>query len=991
LVAAGSLASCGADDNAPPVLDASAGDATLLPDGALLIEGPVASISPSSIDFPAALCAGPSATNLPQFVAVTNNGTTPLVVAAKMSGGVFAVSPTSLNVPPGMTANLTVKSTMPSYAAAGAVVQGYLGLFTNDPANANVTIPVTATPTGATLALVSGPSSFSFPSTPVGNPGPPQTVTLTNLGNAPGSFTINSFGFSPNFSISTASAASGVLQPGASWSIVANFTPTQAGPVTASTAIAPTTSDGTNPTYPVCGAGIQALSFSGEGTTALLAGWPTSAIDFGPTGCGAVQGPSARSFVLNNSGTLDVHLTGAQLTGAPGFGTNAIPGTLVPAQGSATVQLTAPQVRMNAPLGHVSATLTFATDAEKRTRAIRMTEQPTGPVVQFDPATTPVDFGSVPSFKPITKTFNVTNTGSGVANVTLAIVPDGNVASADGAAAPSPFAIVTPTVTLTAAGTAQATQPVAVTFTPQATTSVTGKIAMTVNGTVCGQLPDPIMVTGTGTGLGPTVVPTSVTLTATCGGPAPQAQTFLVRNDGTSNFTWSMVLGPGVQTASSTGTSDAGSALFTVSADPPAGLLMPSQVSVVTVTGTAVPSPTSQPDPAAYATQVTVLTDVPFDPPHVVTLGEIPLGDQLSITVANPLRFGQVPVGTTFGQSLTLSNGANAGSPAANVSLAVSGSGAGAYTVVPPTVASLGPGATSGNVTVTFAPTSPVASPATLTLRTTDPLCTALPAPIPVSGTGTSAHVVVSATSLAFGTDPSDPAGLVNCGATGLAQTLTITNQGNQAFTLRGLSTRLGSSSPYSLSGAAAGATVGIGQSVSVTVSPHAIPQATTNPRDASPFTDALTITTDALGDSPHLVNLIMQARGAVLSNLSIPTTWAFGAVSFGSIGSLNAALENTGNAPLTLALNGLAHPSIFTILGQPRTVPGNAADAGSSAITGEFIPPSAGGSWTDTGSLVATAASFCGAPPTGWTAAAPAGGQVQWTGPVIQLSGSSP
>jgi hypothetical protein len=978
---------------------------------------PLAVITPSSMAFPMTFCAPtPSQAPLPQLVTVTNNGTAALVVAAKVIGSVFTVSPTSLTVPSGMTATLAVNVIIPGSAVAGAVAQGFLGLFTNDPANANVTIPLTATPSGANLVVMApSPSSFAFPASKVGAPAPTQQITFVNNGNAPGSFAISA-GANPDFSITKDTTSSGVLMPGQTWTVSANFTASMSGKATSQAAFTP------DANYPECGGDLPTISLSGEGVTGSLAGWPTAPIDFGAVNCGGAAGPAAKSFTLTNSGTLDAQLTSVKLSGAPGFGTDATVGSVVPAKGSKTFQLTAPPVPVNAPLTAINSTLTFESDADNSApHAIRMSEEPSGATIKFDPATTPVDFGSVALFKATTKTFNVVNTGAGQATVTLSVLPGGSGdAGVDGAAdgGRSPFAIGTPTVTLTATGTTQSTQPVDITFTPPSLDAFTGQIALTATGTVCGTLPAPIAVTGSGKGLGPTVVPNSVTLTPTCGGPAPQAQTFLVRNDGMTNFTWSLSLGPGVGmgfasdggTVASTdgsvdamadaGAMDAAAAadaapppLFNISANPPPGLLMPGQASTVTVTSPPIPLAAGDVDPAAYAAAVTITTDVPLDPPHIVTLGQTPLGDQLTLSIPNPLRFGQVPITTTMAQTFTVSNSANPGSPAANVTLVVVGSDAGVYSVAPATIASLGPGATSGSETVNFAPTSPVPYPATLTLQTTDPVCTALPT-IQVSGTGTNGSVKLSTTNLAFGSNPNDAAGHVTCGETGATQTFTVTNIGNQAFNIKALTLGKGATSPF-LPPTASAMSLGIGAPpATITVAPRAIPATVADPSDATQFADTLTITTDITGETPTVVNLAMQARGAVIANVSIPTAWAFGTVSYGSIGTFTSTLQNTGNAPVSVSLTGLAQPTIFALQGDPLTVPGTLSGAYTS-LTGEFIPPSANGSWGDRGALVMTAPEgFCGAPPMGWTTAAPPDGgataQPQWVGPTVQLSGSS-
>jgi hypothetical protein len=416
---------------------------------------------------------------------------------------------------------------------------------------------------------------------------------------------------------------------------------------------------------------------------------------------------------------------------------------------------------------------------------------------------------------------------------------------------------------------------------------------------------------------------------------------------------------------------------YAVSTSPPPGLLVPGAAATVSVSAAAVPSPAPNPDPSAFVAQVTVTTDVPLDQPHVIALGETPLGDQLSFSV-DDLRFGQFPIDTTIAQTLTVINAANPGSPAANVSLSMQGTGASAYLASPPTVTNLAPGGTaSPNESITFAPTAAVSYPATIGLVTSDGLCASLPTPVQLSGTGTQGKVFVSATTLAFGSDATDPSGLVNCGATGLAHDVTLSNVGNEDFQITALSLGLGSSSPYVLSGAGTSlpASIPIGGSTTVTVTPKSIPAAVADPNDPSPFTDTLTVTTNAALDSPHVVSLVMQARGAVIASTPLATTWSFGTIGFGSIGTFTSALENTGNAPVSIQLDGLAQPSVFGIQNNPTIAVAN----GVTSIVGQFTPPSADGAWTDQATLTLTAEDALCAP-------LPA----QWTTPVISLTGAS-
>ena len=277
---------------------------------------------------------------------------------------------------------------------------------------------------------------------------------------------------------------------------------------------------------------------------------------------------------------------------------------------------------------------------------------------------------------------------------------------------------------------------------------------------------------------------------------------------------------------------------------------------------------------------------------------------------------------------------------------------------------------------MTFIPTAPVAYPARLSLRTSDPLCSALPDPIQLTGTGTQGQVSISSAALAFGTDPNDPLGLVNCGATGLPRTVHVTNGGNQPVSITGLSLGHGAQSPYTLSGAGAALphVVPLGGSADVTITPRGIPATVPDPNDASLFADTLTITTDAMFDAPHRVALVMQPRGAVITGAPVSLAWSFGTVTLGSIGHFVIGIKNTGNAPASVALQGLARPTVFGLENNPTTVPPNAFGA----LVGQFAPPSPGQTFGDSGTLAVGAEAFCQPIPS------------PWSNPVVTLSGAA-
>jgi hypothetical protein len=319
-----------------------------------------------------------------------------------------------------------------------------------------------------------------------------------------------------------------------------------------------------------------------------------------------------------------------------------------------------------------------------------------------------------------------------------------------------------------------------------------------------------------------------------------------VQNNSTSvNMSWTL-----------SGPVGTGMGQYTVTADPAPGLLEPGASSVVTVTAAAIPSPALDPSPASLAAQVIVTTDVPLDAPHVVTLSEEPLGDQLFVSTGdqagNLLRLGQVPVGTPLTRNITVTNNANPNSPAASISVVVGGAGAAAYTPASQTGA---PAAgTSVAVPLTFNAPAATSYPGTLTFTTSDPLCTPLPANLVLEGTGTAGAASLSASTLYFGANPTatDPTlrGLVDCGATGTTQTLTISNVGSLAFNVLTATLAGGSTSPFTLSGPAATlVNVPIGGSTAVTITPSAIPNSVANPNDPNAFSDTLSIATDIPGE----------------------------------------------------------------------------------------------------------------------------------------------
>ncbi len=928
------------DATTAPIPDSGAPDQELAETSTVEAGVAAAMFSSAPIDLGVVAC---SASGTATFT-INNTGTGALAVSATTTGTAFAVTPTNLVIPEGGPAGtLTITANVPGSSAAGVPLAGSLDLFTSDPMQSNVAVALTVTPSGATITFApSGGASVSFPSTEVNHAAAVRGITLMNTGNAPATVAIGAPS-NPVFTLSGSTAAQTV---GVGGNLGANFgfTPTSAAQASSTSSITVTGA--------TCGTNLASIALVGQGAVGNITGYPTAPIDFGLADCGGSRAPT-QSFTLTNTGATDAHITQVSITGAA-FGTSATTGLVIPANGGTLpVACVPPLVPSPSPLTPVTGTLTLQTDADSSPRTITLTVEPHGAVLTFDTSATPRfgSFGQVVLLQGVSQNFSVKNTGNAAAAVALSA-----------GSSSTPFAVSDPSFAISANGT----QTDAVTFSPTGPSN-TGSMTMAATGALCAPLPSPLPLSGVGIGGGPALSPTSLSFAASCGGPAPAPQTFTMSNKGSANLNWAM-----------TAVSGPGSAQYQVSASPAPGLLMPGQSSTVTVTPSAVASPAPNPTPSAYAGQITITTDVPFDNAHIVTLGETPLGDQLSFSLPN-LRFGQFPINTsTIAQPFTVTNNANAGSPAATLSLSLGGSGASGYSLAPTTIANLGPsGGVSGNENVMFRPTTAVVYAATVALATSDHLCTALPSPIQLNGTGTQGKVSVSATTLAFGTDTNDAGGLVNCGATGPAHTFTVSNVGNQQFNITALSLGLGASSPYVLSGDATTlpATIPIGGSTTITVTPKAIPATVANPNDASPFSDTLTVTTDAALDAPHRISLVMQARGAVIASGPLSTSWNFGTLGNGLIGTFSNTITNTGNSTASVSLQGLQHPTVFGLQNAPTTVAAN----GVTDVVGQFSPPATNQLWTDQGTLVVTATqTFCEPLPS------------VWNSPTITMSGSS-
>jgi sugar lactone lactonase YvrE len=277
---------------------------------------------------------------------------------------------------------------------------------------------------------LSNPASLTFPSTAIGSSSTPQTVTLTNYGNAPLSFPKPSTGLNPAFPAGftldstsscprvSPSSSAGSLAANTSCTLAIDFTPTAIGAATGSIVVTDNAFYLPAPNY-----ATQTIALSGTGTTAVpppSKSTPTITVT-----------SSANPVVAGSSVTLTVKLSGT--SGTP-------TGTVEFKDGStvlATVNLidgTASFTTTDLAVGTQSITVVYSGDSNFNT----VTSSVLSLVVQSGgtPTGIQIGFGST-SYAQTTATgsatysVNISPVGAFIFNdkvtYTLSGIPDGNV------------------------------------------------------------------------------------------------------------------------------------------------------------------------------------------------------------------------------------------------------------------------------------------------------------------------------------------------------------------------------------------------------------------------------------------------------------------------------------------------------------------------------------------------------------------------------------
>jgi hypothetical protein len=614
-----------------------------------------------------------------------------------------------------------------------------------------------------------------------------------------------------------------------------------------------------------------------------------TAVDFGLVSCGAAA-PAAKTVTITNSGGQPLTWT-AKLAATPDFSiTGVSAGTVAPGTfGTVTIASTAvPSV--SAAGDTAQAVLTITTN-DTATPSVALPIKRTAA-------------GGTLTVVPLTAAFGDTPVGVAAAPIPVSLKNTGNqpVIIGFGPILPAGGGFTlgwtnSPAAVSVAPGTSVAS--LVASFKPTSKASFAGTSALTVTGALCGTNPTELTMTGNGTDSAAQVQPGSLDFGLVDCGSAPAGNKIKIINSnaaGGAPIHWDAVLTANVSYTLSATTGDVVANSFTE----------------VTVTPNPIPS-MSAVTPNLYGDTLTITTNAPGDDPHTVDLLMTAHGAILDAS-AGSIDFGSVLLSAPATQAFTVSNSGNA---PATVSYTTSP----AVFSVSPQGQVVGAG-TNYMATARFAPTAEqlYSGKATMTVAAGTVLCAPLKPPMNLSGQG-AAGAQLSPSSLDFG--------LVNCGATGTAQKITLTNTSLMSFTWSAaLATAYYAITPIS-------GTLAAGASTMITVTPKAIPAASATTADL--YADAVTVSIPALS-AMFVSSLHMTAKGAILSFNPTPTL-DFGNVRVGNSKTKTYAVVNDGNvaAPVTLTKAGAQfsinpNPTLVTVNGASTTAPLNATfNAGSS------------------------------------------------------------
>ncbi len=486
---------------------------------------------------------------------------------------------------------------------------------------------------------------------------------------------------------------------------------------------------------------------------------------------------------------------------------------------------------------------------------------------------TTLSFGNVSVGNNATQTLTFTNTGTGTVNISSASISGAGFAAVGG----SPLSAIS----VGQSGTIQ------IQFAPPSAGAVTGSLSIASD---AANSPLTISLTGTGTQPGLTISPASLNFgNVTVGQSSTQA--VQLTNSGNVNVVVNLA------TLSGSG--------FTMS-----GLSLPATLTAGQSLSFSVQfAPTAG---GGVAGSIVFTDNAPGSPQTLSLSGSGVASNQALVASPGSFAFGNVVVGSTSSQTITLSN---SGNTSVTISQAIiSGAGFAMTGLATPTTIPAGQNAT---FTAQFIPTVTGNTTGTITITSnaSNPLLT-----IPLSGIGTQGRLSASPASINFGS-------LVTGASASVA--VTLTNTGTASVVISSASA---TGAGFSISGLATPVTLIAGQGTSFTAkfAPTTAGNASGSISIASNAPNSpLTIALSGIGTQPPQPLLTIS-----------PTSVNFNNVNVGSTGTATITLSNPGNAN-TVISQATVTGTKFSLSG--LTLPATIAAGASTSFTAKFSPTATG------------------------------------------------
>ena len=722
--------------------------------------------------------------------------------------------------------------------------------------------------TGDPQAGVLSPSSttVAFGNVNVGSTAT-QSVTVTNTGTATvniASAQISGAGFTVMGGNPSAS-----VPVGQSVTVQLQFAPTTRGAASGTLTV---TSDASNSSLSV--------SLSGTGMQPGLTISPAS-LNFSNVVVGQT---STQTVTLTNSGNAGLTMNLATLSGG-GFGMSglSLPATIA---AGANLQFNVTFTPTSTSGSTGSVVFTDNAPGSPQTLALTGSAVTSGSSLSSNPGS--FNFNSVAVGQSSQQSFTLTNSGN--ATVTIGTVTaTGTGFSASGLSAGGQIA-------------AGASATVTGTFAPTTAGAASGSIVIASNAT------NPtltITLSGTGTQGGLSATPASINFGSVIDGASASVPVTLT-NTGTANIA--------ISAHSITGTG------FTLTGWSAPASMTPGQTATFTVTF----APTTS---TSATGSVSITSNAPGSP-LAINLSGSGTATQATMTISpSPVAFGNVAVGSTSSQTVTLTNTGNA---TLNITAATI-SGTGFTTSLTPKSVNAGAITT---FTVTFSPTTEGSTTGSIQIASNTP---GPPVTLSLSGTGLQSQAAASPSSVTFSN--------VTVGSNS-SQPITLQNNGNATLTFSKITV---AGTGMSISGLTTSSTIAAGGTLTF--------NAVFTPTAAGAVSGSVQLVTNGT-PSTVTINLSGSATTSQATMTISPSPVPFGNVNVGGSSNQTVTLTNTGNATLNITAATISGTGFTTNLTAPQSVKA----AASTTFTVTYAPTAEGsatGSLSITSSASATPATI--------------------------------